>query len=303
MDDFTQARLETPFNERAEMAENPAARDLFMLMHEKKTNLALAADFYGIQKLLGVIDAIGPEIALLKTHMDLMDYGLRNEKGELTGEVMPFDEAISALEQAAEDHNFMIFEDRKFVDIGGVVKRQYTGGHFRIVEWAHFVNAYGLAGPGTIKGLREGADEYLAKHPDEVRGLIMLPYMTPEGNLTTHEFAQGTMDMGLKHPEFVMGWIGTGNPVEKLQHEMQVSPLGIITATPGCKLPANEVVENERLGQVYTDPKFLVENGADVMIVGSGIYKKETPADQVAAAQIYRNAGQEALARRVAEVA
>ena len=110
------------FKQRTELCQNPLAKKLFALMENKQTNLAVAADLTSGNALLEFTEAIGPEICILKTHVDILD----DFTPQLTQE----------LRHLAEKHQFLIFEDRKFADIGATVSCQYRGGMYRIADRA-----------------------------------------------------------------------------------------------------------------------------------------------------------------------
>ena len=248
-----------PFAERKTYAQNLLAKDLYQCILDKKTNLALSADVTHCEVLLALAEKLGPEICVLKTHVDILE------------DFSP--QFIVELQKIAQYNHFFIFEDRKFADIGSTVRHQYTGGMYKIADWAHIVNAHTLPGPGIISGLSHAG---LSKN----RGLLLLAEMSSQGNLLDAAYAQKTVQMAEKFPEFVMGFIA--------QRKLSADPKWIYM-TPGVQLKAGI----DDLGQQYVTPeKAIKEFGTDIIIVGRGILTSKDPLSE---AQQYRKAAWQAL--------
>ncbi|KAK1760643.1 Orotidine 5'-phosphate decarboxylase domain-containing protein [Echria macrotheca] len=151
--------LTAPFAERAAQASHPLTNYLFRLMVLKSSNLCLSADVQTARELLSLADKAGPSIVVLKTHYDLIsgwDYN-------------PVTGTGAKLAALARKHGFLIFEDRKFVDIGKTVQMQYTAGTARIIEWAHIVNANIDAGKDMVRALAEAAAKWKERINYEVK--------------------------------------------------------------------------------------------------------------------------------------
>ncbi|XP_029980591.1 uridine 5'-monophosphate synthase isoform X2 [Sphaeramia orbicularis] len=254
------------YAERAKLPNvHPMASRLLKTMEDKQSNLCVSADVTGSDELLQLADALGPTMCMMKTHVDILkDY------------TMDVSQKLQAL---AEKHNFLIFEDRKFADIGNTVKHQYEGGLYQISSWSHIVNAHAVPGPGVVQGLG-------AVGKPLGRGCVLIGQMSSKGSLATGDYTQTTVKMAEEHSDFVIGFI-CGSKITKRPE--------FIHMTPGVQMQAGA----DTLGQQYTTPEEVIRNrGSDIIIVGRGIL--EAP-DRLKAAESYRQSGWEAYTARLGQ--
>ncbi|MCH9611207.1 MAG: Orotidine 5'-phosphate decarboxylase [Chlamydiales bacterium] len=235
------------YSERAKSCLNPAGAKLLRLLDEKKSNLCLSCDVTTSKELLELADRLGPEICLLKTHIDIIE--------DFTPDL------THRLQELADKHGFMLFEDRKFADIGNTVRLQYGSGIYRISDWADITNAHLTPGPGVIEGLKRVGLE-------KGRGLLLLAQMSSAGALTHPEIA---VQWAQEHAEFVIGFIATSRLCDDFIH-----------MTPGVQLKEG----TDALGQRYLTPQEVIgKRGSDIIIVGRAIYQAEDP---LSAAKAFR---------------
>lgn len=84
----------------------PLATYLLRLIHLKRTNLCVSADVTTTNELLALAEDVGDHICVLKTHADIIsDFN---------------DKTIRGLNEISRRKQFIIFEDRKFGDIGSM---------------------------------------------------------------------------------------------------------------------------------------------------------------------------------------
>lgn len=248
-------KRELSYHERATFCENNVAQQLFLCMQEKKSNLSLSADVAHCEEVLNLAERLGPHICLLKTHVDILEDFSK--------------EFITELQKIARHNAFLIFEDRKFADIGNTVKLQYEKGVYHIADWAHIVNAHSVPGPGIIEGL---ASVGLKKG----RALLMLAEMSSRENLMDQNYVRKTLTMAEEHPQFVIGFIS--------MKKISTNPK-YLYLTPGVQFSE----QHDTLGQQYRTPEDVIaKNLCDVMIVGRGIIQAKDP---VSEAEKYRKAG------------
>lgn len=241
------------YSDRITLTDQVAAQTLFTIMEKKQTNLIVAADVRTKARLLELADQVGPFICALKTHIDCID--------DFDGDLK---EQLTAL---ANKHHFLLFEDRKFSDIGNTTAHQCIGGTHHIAHWADMVTAHTISGPNIIRGLQVAGTESM--------GIVLVAQMSSKGNLITPEYTQKTIGMADNCPESVIGFI--------CQEGLSNNPAHI-HMTPRIKF--NE--ETNELGQDYITPKDAIKNGTDCIIVGRAIWQANNPAK---IANAYKQAG------------
>lgn len=265
------------YEARAAKHNSATASRLLRLMASKQTNLCASLDVTTTAELLHLADTLGPFVCMVKTHIDIVS--------DFT-----YEGTVEPLKKLADKHGFLIFEDRKFADIGSTVKAQYVGGVYRIVQWADITNAHGVPGEGIVHGLQAGADEFQAAQTGSAaatdRGLIMLAELSSKGSLAVGEYTSQTVQIAHRNPQFVFGFIAQNRMPESGTQDYLV-------LTPGVGLDD----KGDALGQQYRPVDEVVQGGSDVIIVGRGLFGKGR--DPVVEGKRYRDAGWAAYQARV----
>ncbi|KAK9445048.1 Orotidine 5'-phosphate decarboxylase, active site protein [Metarhizium brunneum] len=267
-----------PYSARAASHPHPVAKKLFRIADSKRSNLIISADFTDTESLLKCADELGPYIAVFKTHVDIIhDFS---------------DKTVSGLKELAAKHDFLIFEDRKFVDIGTTVQRQYHGSALRISEWADIVNVSLLGGDGVVDALEQVISDETFPYRSE-RGLLLLAEMTTAGSLAVGEYTQRCVDAARRKGMggAVMGFVATRS-LGPAGLDPSLADEDFVIFTTGV----NGSKSGNVLGQRYQTPAAAVGGGSDFIIAGRGIYSAE---DRVQAAKQYQEEGWAAYEARI----
>ena len=197
-----EAEKRISYEEKLKMCDHSVAQKLLNIAIEKKSNLIVSADVTTTQELLNLAEQVGPHIAALKTHMDiLVDFDS--------------DETILPLKDLAAKHNFLLMEDRKFADIGNTQEMQFGYGTFKISQWADFVTAQVIAG-------YESLDCFLNV------GVVAILGMSSRGTLTDSSYREEATKIACAHPN-VFG----GVCQNKIPNELLLFTPGISLAETG----------------------------------------------------------------------
>lgn len=241
------------WGERWSLATLPIAKRYMEVACAKQSLVCLAADRPTMAGLNQLIDEVGQYIAALKTHVDLVE------------DWTP--EAWAAFCAKAHANDLLIFEDRKFADIGKISRNQMAG-IYDIRSWSDLVTAHLISGPDIVDGLQAGWSDV-----SRDGGVLLLAQMSSRGNLLVPSYTEQVVAKGCAHPG-VFGFIGNGSrPEELAQLRAKVGQEKMIW-TPGV----NIAVGDGEMGQRYGSPSEAVQAGSDCIIVGSGIHKADDPA-------------------------
>ncbi|KAJ7498796.1 humps family-domain-containing protein [Mycena latifolia] len=265
------------YAERALHHKNAAAKLLLETIDRKQSNLAVSVDVASAKDFLAIIDVVGPFVCLIKTHIDIIE--------DFTPSLIVDLQALSA------KHDFIIFEDRKFADIGNTVALQYSSGVHKIASWAHLTNAHPVPGPSIITGLSSVGLPL-------GRGLLLLAEMSTKGSLASGSYTEATVQMARAHRDFVVGFIAQRRMDGVGAEPNAITEEDFLILSPGVGLD----VKGDGMGQQYRTPhEVVLESGCDVIIVGRGIYGKDPSLvdSVVTQAKRYKEAGWAAYLARI----
>ncbi|OAA75695.1 Orotidine 5'-phosphate decarboxylase [Akanthomyces lecanii RCEF 1005] len=211
------------YAQRGDSHHHPVVKKLLDIAESKKSNLVISAD---LEDTAALLKYLGPYIAVFKTHIDVVrDFG---------------DDTIQGLKALALKHNFIIFEDRKLVDIDNTVQKQYHNGALRISEWADIVNLE----------------------------------MTSKGSLATGSYIQQCIEVARKYSQSTIRFVAT-QAIATDPNESTTSSEDLFVFTTGINMKSS----GDKLGQQYQTPADAVRRGADFIIAGRGIYASANPVD------------------------
>ena len=256
--------------ERWQKATSPLAKRYMEVATTKQSLVCLAADRNTMAGLFRLIDEVGEHVAALKTHVDLVDDWTRESWSEFC--------------RAAHEANLLIFEDRKFADIGKISRAQMAG-IYDIRSWSDLVTAHLISGPDVVDGLQAGWGDV-----GRSGGVLLLAQMSSRGNLLHPAYTEEVVAKGAAHAG-VFGFIGNGSRPTELQTLRTAVGEEKMIWTPGVNL----AVGDGEMGQRYGDPTEAVVAGSDCIIVGSGIHKADDPQHAAAA---YARASWDGLLKR-----
>ncbi|MCF6367177.1 MAG: orotidine-5'-phosphate decarboxylase [Bacteroidales bacterium] len=240
----------SPSKSTEKSIENHLTKILKNKIKDKKTNIILSLDVDNQKDFFDYLEKTAEHIVMVKTHVDILK---------------DFDKSfITKLKEYSITHNFLIFEDRKFADIGNTVKKQYRNGIYRIKDWASFITVHAIPGEGIMQGLFENIDN---------KSSFLLAKMSSKGNLMNDTYTRNVFNIGEKYAENVSGYICHANTKEELRKLKNKIPKGQLMLMPGVKLEKGK----DATGQQYTTVEDAMEGGADCIIIGRGIIESDNP--------------------------
>ncbi len=233
---------------------HPVGKKLIDIAIKKQSNLILSADLKTTEEILSIASLIGQHIVAIKLHSDIInDFS---------------SEFIDSLKKLSREKEFLLFEDRKFADIGNTQELQFHEGIFKISSWADLITAHVIAGEKSLEVFKNV-------------GVVAIIEMSTAGNLTDDIYINKALNT-IQKSSNVLGAVAQRGINEDL-----------ILFTPGVNI--GKITDKK--GQQYNTPDSIFEEyHTDFMIVGRGIYESSNPEEITLA---YKKQGWEAYLKTI----
>jgi uridine monophosphate synthetase len=197
---------------------------LSRITYQKNSRLCFSADIEDPARLLTILNKIGRYIVICKIHYDIIDQ--TNYDGNF----------VSDLIESSIKHNFLIMEDRKFVDISYIVEKQYK----QFSNWIDLVTVHGSV-----------ASEVVSK----LSGVLLVANMSNNN----YDLTDTAIKIATENPNNMIGFI--------TQYRINCESSELICMTPGIACKSNQVDDQHYRTEDDTD--------TDYIIVGRALYNSE----------------------------
>jgi uridine monophosphate synthetase len=205
----------------------------------KKSNIFIALDRkYTLLELLCLIDEIGDNVFGFKVHNEVL--GLTYEENY-------------SFYMACKDKEILLWEDRKFNDIGNTIQKQLE--YYETIR--DFVSIVPTSGMESVVNLNTRLK------------FLVLCEMSSSGNLFTPVVKNSILDIVFTNPNLFAGIICQDLELIEFCKNQYT---GLLTIMPGINLQTL----GDNIGQRYRDPRqFTNSQKPDLFVVGRGITNSE----------------------------
>lgn len=179
------------------------------IMKEKKSRLCFSADLND-EDLIKLVDLIGEKMVICKIHYDTL-----KDKNSIK----------NSLIELSIKHNFLIMEDRKFIDISSIVEKQYKP----FQNWIDMVTVHGLVANEVVSMLS---------------GVVLVANMSNHN----HDFTKEAIELATNNKRNVIGFV--------TQKRINISPF--LNMTPGIRRVAGSVGDQNYRGLDDVDADILI---------------------------------------------
>ncbi len=191
---------------------------LHKLIETKESRLCFSADLDDKEKLIHILQEIGEKIVICKIHYDFYEDDNKELKNKLI--------------ELSVEKDFLLMEDRKFVDISYTVEKQYR----KYSKWIDLVTVMGNVNKEVVSKLS---------------GVVLIANMS---NNMLYDYIETTKDIVNNYPDRIVG----------LVTQYRINLNGLINMTPGINKEKKSVED-----QNYRTTKDV---DTDIYIVGRAIY-------------------------------
>ena len=162
----------------------------------KNSRLCFSADIENPVKLLNLLNLIGKYIVICKIHFDIIK--IKDYKGDFQDDLI----------KSSIDNDFLIMEDRKFVDISYIVNKQYTP----FINWIDMITVHGSVTSEVISKLS---------------GVLLVANMSNNN----YDLTDNAIQLAKENPNNVIGFI--------TQRRIELDDL--ICMTPGISYKKSQI--------------------------------------------------------------